>query len=176
MRILQAKREFGRLWRDLVVHDRRGVLTFELAMIVSALALISVGIIDLSLGYSRKAEMINAVRAGAQFALVRRPSLGPEATEEESLLSLTELRGVVVQSADFLETDPGSPDLDIAVFCECPDGTPVACLADPGVPLSCDDGITLLSITLKHSYTPIMDFPGLPDSFSLQATNTIRLN
>ena len=176
MRILHAKREFRRLWRDLVVHDRSGVLTFELAMIVSALALISVAIIDLSLGFSRKAEMVNAVRAGTQFALVRRPSLGPEATEEESLFSLAELRDVVVQSADFLETDPGSQDLDITVFCECPDATPVACLADPGVPLPCQDTITLLSITLNHAYTPIMDFPGLPDSFSLQTTNTIRLN
>ncbi len=176
MRILRANREFRRLWRDLVVHDRNGVLTFELAMIVSALALVSVGIIDLSLAFSRKADMVNAVRAGAQFALVRRPSLGPEASDEESLLSLTELRDVVVKSANFLETDPGSLDLDIRVFCECPDQTPVVCMADPGIPLPCLDSVTLLSITLNHAYTPIMNFPGLPDSFSLQTTNTVRLN
>ncbi len=176
MRILHANSEFRRLWRNLVVHDRSGVVTFELAIIVSALALISVGIIDLSLAYSRKGGMVNAVRAGTQFALVRRPSLGPEATEEESLLSLTELRDVVVRSADFLESDPGSPALDITVFCECPDATPVACMADPGVPLPCQDSVTLLSITLNHTYTPIMEFPGLPDSFALQTTNSIRLN
>ena len=176
MRILRANREFRRLWRDLVVHDRNGVLTFELAMIVSALALISVGIIDLSLAFSRKAQMANAVRAGTQFALVRRPSLGPEATEEDALLSLAELRNVVVQSANFLETDPGSPDLDITVFCECPDATPVVCMADPGVALPCQDSVTLLSITLNQDYTPIMDFPGLPDSFALQTTNSVRLN
>lgn len=175
MRLLHANREFRRLWRDLVV-DRRGVLTFELAMIVSAMALISVGIIDLSLAFSRKAEMVNAARAGTQFALVRRPSLGPEATEEESLLSLSELREVVVKSATFLDSDPGSPALDITVFCECPDATPVACMADPGVPLPCPDSVTLLTITLNHAYTPIMDFPGLPDSFALQTTNSIRLN
>ncbi len=176
MRILHANREFRRLWRDLVVHDRSGVLTFELAMIVSALAFVSVGIIDLSLAFSRKADMVNAVRAGTQFALVRRPSLGPEATEEESLLSLTELRDVVVKSANFLETDPGSADLDITVFCECPDTTPVVCMADPGVPLPCPDSVTLLSITLNHAYTPIMGYPGLPDSFGLQTTNSVRLN
>ena len=176
MRIIQIGREFGRLCRELVVHDRRGVLTFELAMIVSALSLISIGIIDLSLGYSRKADMENAVRAGTQFALVRRPSLGPEATSEEALLSLSELREIVVQSAKYLETDPGSADLDIAVFCECPDTTTVECTADPGVPLPCQDSVTLLSITLNHTYSPIMEYPGLPDSFSLTSVNTIRLN
>ncbi len=176
MRIIQIGRGFGRLCRDLIVHDRRGVLTFELAMIVSALSLISIAVIDLSLAFSRKAEMANAVRVGTQFALVRRPTLGPEATAEQALLSLTELRAIVVQSAEYLETDPGSPHLDIAVFCECPDATPVECTADPGVPLPCQDTVTFLSITLNHAYSPIMEYPGLPDSFDLTSANTIRLN
>ena len=77
MRISQLGRRLGRIWRDLVFHDKRGVLTFELAWIVAALSTISVAIIDLSLAYSRKADMTNAVRAGSQFALVRRPTLGP---------------------------------------------------------------------------------------------------
>lgn len=176
MRVLELKREFCSLWRDLVVHDRRGVLTFELAMVVSALSLISIGIIDLSLAFSRKAEMTNVVRAGTQFALVRKPSLGISATEQQELMSLAEIREAVVQSASFLETDPGSPELDITVFCECPDTTPVTCAADPGVPLPCQDRITLLNITLNNTYTPIMPYPGLPDSYDLTAIGTIRLN
>lgn len=176
MKMSQLGRRFGRLWRDLVIHDKRGVLTFELAMIVAALSTISIGIIDLSLAYSRKADMINAARAGSQFALVRRPTLGPEATAEEALMSLTELREVVVQSANYLESDPGADDMDISVFCECPDTTPVQCNSDPGVPLPCADSIALLTVTLKNTYSPIMPYPGLPDSFSLQASNTIRLN
>jgi hypothetical protein len=176
MKILHAKGDLRRLWRDLVFHDRRGVLTFELAMVVSALSLISMAIIDLSLAYSRKAEMTNVVRAGTQFALVRRPSLGPDATEQEELLSLTEIRGVVVQSANFLESDPGTPALQVSVFCECPDTTIVECTADAGVPVPCQDSITLLSITLNQAYIPIMEYPGLPTSFGLKASNTIRLN
>ncbi len=176
MRVLKMKREFCRIWRDLVVHDRRGVLTFELAMIVSVLSLLSIAIIDLSLAFSRKAEMTNVVRAGTQFALVRKPSLGPSATEQEEILSITEIREAVVASASFLETDPGSPELDITIFCECPDTTPVTCAADPGVPLPCQDRITLLNITLNNTYTPIMPYPGLPDSFDLEAIGIIRLN
>ena len=176
MRVLKLKREFCLIWRDLVVHDRRGVLTFELAMIVSALSLISIGIIDLSLAYSRKAEMTNVVRAGTQFALVRKPSLGPSATEQAAILSLAEIRDAVVQSANFLETDPGSPELDVTVFCECPDTTPVTCAANPGVPLPCQDRITLLNITLNNTYTPIMPYPGIPDFFDLKAIGTVRLN
>jgi Flp pilus assembly protein TadG len=176
MRISQLGRRLGHVWRDLVFHDKRGVLTFELAWIVAALSTISVAIIDLSLAYSRKADMTNAVRAGSQFALVRRPTLGPEATAEEALISLSELRAVVVNSANYLEADPGSQDLDIAVFCECPDTTPVQCNSDPGVPLPCADAVTLLTVTLKGAYTPILPYPGLPDSFDLETSNTIRLN
>ena len=176
MRVLKMKREFCRIWRDLVVHDRRGVLTFELAMIVSFLSLLSIAIIDLSLAFSRKAEMTNVVRAGTQFALVRKPSLGPSATEQEEILSIAEVREAVVASASFLETDPGSPELDVTIICECPDTTPVSCAADPGVPLPCQDRITLLNITLNNSYTPIMPYPGLPDTFDLAVGGTIRLN
>ena len=176
MRMARLGRGFRRHWRSLVIHDRRGVLTFELAIIVAALATISIAIIDLSLAFNAKADMTNAARAGTQFALVRRPSLGPEATAEEALLSLSELRTVIIQSANYLETDPGTTGLDISVFCECPDGTTVQCNSDPGVALPCSDSITLLTVTLNHAYTPIMDYPGLPDSFSLQAVNTIRLN
>ena len=171
MRLIPTGRRFRALWRD-----RRGVLTFELAMIVAALATISIGIIDLSLAFSAKADMVNATRAGTQFALVRRPSLGPEATAEEALLSLSELRQVVVQSANYLESDPGATDLDISVFCECPDGTSVQCNSDPGVALSCTDSITLLTVSLNRAYSPVMNYPGLPETFNLQAANTIRLN
>jgi hypothetical protein len=176
MRYLKLTRDFYNIWRDLIVHDRRGVLTFELALVVSALGLLGIGVIDLSLAFSRKAEMTNVVRAGTQFALVRKPSLGPSATEQEELMSLAEIRDAVIQSASFLHTDPGSPELDVTVFCECPDTTPVTCAADPGVPLPCQDRITLLNITLNNTYTPILPYPGLPDSYGLEAAGTIRLN
>ena len=176
MPMLKLTRAIYGSLRDLIIHDRRGVLAFELAMVVSALATISIGIIDLSLGFSRKAEMTNVVRAATQFALVRKPSLGPSATEQEALMSIAEIREKVVESASFLETDPGSPDLDVTVFCECPDATPVACAADPGVPLPCQDRITLLSVTLNNAYSPIMPYPGIPDSFDLEVTGIIRLN
>jgi len=176
MRYLKLTRDFYSIWRDLIVHDRRGVLTFELALVVSALGLLGIGVIDLSLAFSRKAEMTNVVRAGTQFALVRKPSLGPSATEQEELMSLAEIRDAVIQSASFLHTDPGSPELDVTVFCECPDTTPVTCAADPGVPLPCQDRITLLNITLNNTYTPILPYPGLPDSYGLEAAGTIRLN
>ena len=176
MHISQIGRKLGRLWRDLVIHDTRGVLTFELAWIVAALSTISIAMIDLSLAYSRKADMTNAARAGTQFALVRRPSLGPEATAEEALLSLSELRTVVIQSANYLDSDPGTGYLDITVSCECSDGTAVQCNSDPGVPLPCSDSMTLLTVSLTDAYTPVMPYPGLPDSFGLEASNTIRLN
>ena len=120
--------------------------------------------------------MSNVIRAGTQFALVRKPSLGTSAFEQNELMSINEIRDAVVLSASFLETDPGSPELDVTVYCECIDTTPVACAADPGTPLPCQDRITFLNITLNNSYSTIMPYPGLPDAFNLTVGGTIRLN
>lgn len=176
MQVTDLKRKISGVWREFVVQDCRGEIAIELAVMASILVVLSIGVIDYSLAFSRKAEMSNAVRAGTQFALVRKPSLGPSAAEQEAIMSIANVRDAVVQSASFLSSDPGAPDLEVSVFCQCPDATPVTCAADPGVPLPCQDRITFLDVTLNQSYSPIMVYPGLPDSIDLKSSSIIRLN
>jgi len=157
-------------------RDRKGVISIEVAILVSVLSLMAVGTVDLALAFARQSEMSNAVRAGVQFALVRRPSIGPSANEQDSIMSLETIRTAVIDSARYLTSDPGADALTADVFCQCPDTTPVVCVSEPGVPLPCSGKQTFLEVTLLNNYTPVLRFPGIPESFQLQAKQSIRLN
>ncbi len=158
------------------LRDRSGVVTVETAIIASVLSGMAIGIVDFSLAYSRQSEMSNAVRAGVQFALVRRPSIGPSADEQESIISLQTIRQAVINSSGFLESDPGIEKLDASIFCQCPDTQPVTCVSEPGVALACTNRRTFLQITLKNDYEPIFNYPLVPETIKLEASNSVRLN
>jgi len=171
------KRLIRQSLRGRLVRDSRGEATIETAMIVFALSLILLGVVDFSMAFSKKSEMSNAVRAGVQFALARHPSIGPSVTTSESLISIQQIRDAVVNSASFLSADPGSPALDVTLFCQCPDTTPVTCAPDPGVTLPCSTRRTYMQITLRTTYDPIIHYPGVLDTaLNLESTGSVRLN
>lgn len=159
-----------------VLRDAKGVVSVETAIIGSVLSVMAIGVFDFSMAYSRQSQMSNAVRAGVQFALVRRPSIGPSAETQESIISLQTIREAVVASASFLESDPGTEDLSASVFCQCPDAQPVTCVSEPSVPLPCTQRRTFLEISLRQNYTPMFSYPIIPDEIPLEASNSIRLN
>ena len=172
-RLRRALLKFAKL---PVFCDKRGIVSVETAVIGSVISILALGVVDFSLAYSRKSEMTNAVRAGVQFALVRRPSIGPSADEQESIISLETIRQAVIASAGFLESDPGTENLSASVFCHCPNAQPVSCVSQPSVPLPCTERQTILEITLRNNYTPIFNYPLIPETISLEATNSVRLN
>lgn len=176
MPISLLKRTLSRVSPLPALRDRKGMASVELAIIGSVLSALAIGVVDFSLAYSRQSEMSNAVRAGVQFALVRRPSIGPSAEAQESIISLQTIREAVINSSGFLSADPGVEKLDASVFCQCPDASPVSCVSDPGVSLPCADRRTFLQITLKNDYTPIFNYPLVPEQIELQASNSVRLN
>lgn len=159
-----------------VLRDRRGIISVETAVIGAVLSILALSVVDFSMAYSRQSEMSNAVRAGVQFALVRRPSIGPSAEEQESIISLQTIRQAVIDSASFLTDDPGTDEIDATVFCLCPNGSSVTCVSEPGVPLACNERQTFLQITFRNGYTPMFNYPLIPDTISLEATNSVRLN
>jgi len=159
-----------------LLRDIRGVISIETAVMASVLSVVALGVFDFSMAYSRQSELSNAVRAGVQFALVRRPSIGPSADEQASIISLQTIREAVINSASYLDGDPGADKLTASVFCQCPDAQTVTCVSEPDVPLSCSPRRTFLQITLRSDYTPIFNYPLVPDTIPLEASNSIRLN
>ena len=158
------------------IDDKTGVVTIELAILATVLSFLAIGVLDFSLAYVRQSEMSNAVRAGTQLALVRRPSLGPSATDQESIVSLATIREAVVNSANFLTEDPGEEVLTTGVFCQCPDGLSIPCTDETGTSPSCTGKQAFLEITLVDQYQPIFSYPALPENIRLVAQQSIRLN
>lgn len=146
---------------------RRGSVTVEGAFIAVILGALLLGIIDFGLAYRRHAQLENAVRAGTQYAMVRRPQQG----------DVDPIRGAVYETAPFPEGTPGT-GLEIEFYCECPDGTPSQCSAPGGVAL-CSGGVdrqAFLRVRLSETYGLIFAYPGIGSSVSLAAEGSVRLN
>ena len=158
-------------------EEREGSIAVEFAFLIIILATMTIGALDFGLAYVREMAMSNAVRSGTQFALARRPSIGPETNSTlVAQVSRQTIRDAVVASAPFLDTDPGAGALDVTVFCECVDGTSVTCLSSGDVPLSCDVRSTYLQIILTLPYEMIFNWPGFGGELNLSSDHVIRLS
>ena len=145
----------------------RGSVTVEGAMVIVLLAMLLVGVIDFGLAFRRQSELHNAVRAGTQYALVRRPQQG----------NVEPIRDAVYQTAPFAEGTPGTA-LDVEFYCECPDGAASQCSASGGVAL-CSGGVerhAFLRVRLSETYELMLVYPGVGADVDLAAEGSVRLN
>lgn len=156
-------------------RDERGAVIIEFALALSALTLLTVGVINAGLAFVEKMNVTNAVRAGSQLALVRHPSLDPAADTDPSVVSLNDIRDAVIESARFLDNDPGG-DLTVCIFYQCPGDPPTACVTTQGTLPSCADRLTLLTISLDHVYNFVIPMPGFTSGIDLSASHTVRLS
>jgi hypothetical protein len=167
--------EAGRLaamWADRrpaagILRCRRGSITVEGALLISFLFVLLVGVIDFGLAFRRHSELENAVRAGTQYAMVRRPQQG----------DVEPIRDAVYQTAPFAEGTLGT-GLEIEFYCECPDGTPAECSAPGGVAL-CAGGVerhALLRVRLTETFPLLLVYPGFGTHVDLAAEGSVRLN
>ena len=150
-----------------VARCKRGSITVEGALVATVLGVLLIGVIDFGLAFRRQSELANAVRAGTQYAMVRRPQQG----------DVTPIRDAVYQTAPFVEGTPGTA-LDIEFYCECPDGSPSQCSAAGGVAL-CSGGVerhSFLRVRLSEDYGLLLAYPGLGSDIGLTAEGSVRLN
>jgi len=155
------------------LENRQGNVLIETAMVAGLLGLLTIGAIDFGMAYVRQSEVENAVRAGVQFGLARHPSMGEVV---DGVVTPQKVRDRVWEAANFLTADPGDPPLTVEFSCECPDGTAVQCTSTAISTLPCSDRRTYLRIALDHQYDMIFAYPGIGQSLSLNAENSVRLN
>lgn len=151
--------------------DRRGSVLIETALVIGMLGFLAIGAVDFGAAWVRKGEIDNAIRAGMQFALARHPST---VDIMEGVVSIADVRQRIVDAADFIDTDPGAPALQVAFLCECPDGTSEMCSSAPG----CAGGLrrTFVRATVRHEYDMIFAWPGLGRQMTLRGEGFVRLN
>ena len=157
-----AKSALAGLW-----SCARGSVTVEGAMVATLLGVLLLGVIDFGLAFRRQSELTNAVRAGTQYAMVRRPQQG----------DVEPIRDAVYQTAPFAEGTPGT-GLVVEFYCECPDGTASQCSAPGGVAL-CSGGVerhSFMRVRLSESYDLMLAYPGVGTDIDLAAEGSVRLN
>lgn len=145
----------------------RGSMSVEGAMVAIFLFVLLLGVLDFGLAFRRQSELENAVRAGTQYATVRRPQQG----------NVDPIRDAVYQAAPFAEGTPGT-GLVVDFYCECPDGTASQCSAPGGVPL-CSGGVerhSFLRVRLSETYGLLLAYPGFGGDLDLVAEGSVRLN
>ena len=166
MKTGRAARKRSTPWRSFALC-RRGSVTVEGAFVATILGVMLLGVIDFGLAFRRQSELANAVRAGTQYAMVRRPQQG----------DVDPIRDAVYQTAPFAEGTVGT-SLAVEFYCECPDGSPSQCSAAGGVAL-CSGGVerhAFLRVQLSESYDLMLVYPGVGTDIPLSAEATVRLN
>ena len=151
-RTLAAMAEFRR--------REQGAASVELALVLPFLVLLVVAMIDYGTAINRKMQLTNAIRAGTQYATVRKP------VEQD----LTEIRQAVLDTAPADKT--GTRELSSTFFCECPDGSALVCEDE------CATGArgSYVQIVLREDFPLILSYPGIGNPVSLSSVAVIRLN
>ena len=157
-------------------RDRDGSVAVEFAFYGIILTIMIIGVIDFGLAYAREMSMTNAVRAGSQFALARHPSVGPDATASDALISVQQIRDAVVAASPFLDSDPGTSQLAVDVLCDCDDGSQVSCMSAQSTPGSCNVDAVYVDVELNVPYDLTLTFPGMSNQLTLSTDHTVRIN
>lgn len=144
-------------WRSLW-RQCRGNAAIELALLAPPLMLLVVGTVDYGLAVYDQIEVQNAAQAGAEYAL-------------KHGYSTTGISGAMSAATPLTISAVPAP----AQSCGCPSGTtltPTACGNN------CASGLTAgtyVTVNAQTTYTTILPYPGVPNSYTLAASSTVRI-
>ena len=143
---------FNRFWRD-----RAGTSLIETAILVPAMLLLCCGTMDFARVVYAGIEVASAARAGVQYGALTPGYSGDTAGMVSAALSdAADLGSGVTASA--------------SNFCTC-SGSTVACTS------SCSGSVPdgYVSVTANYTFTPVLPYPGLPQSVVLSRTAKMRV-
>jgi Flp pilus assembly pilin Flp len=158
-RLLTASHRPRGLWARLRGEDQ-GIAAVELALIAPVLALIIVAIVDFGMAFTRQMTLANGVRAGVQYAMVRRPVQG-----DTDAIRQTVADNAYVPLAN----------ATVTWVCECSGSgapAPTCSVGDCGGA----DVNHSLTIAVTESYPLILSYPGINNPVTLGDQVLLRLN
>jgi len=143
-----------------LLKSNAGTALVELAMILPVLFLVVVGTLDMGSMFMRKMEIANAAKAGVQYALVRKPTMG----------DLTMIGSATRNALGHSITD--STAVNVELYCMC-----------HGVKQICTDACTdvnisaFVTVTIRENYTtPFFNYDWFQSSFPITESSTVKLN
>lgn len=152
-------RPIGRL-RCGLLRSEDGLAATEWGLILPVLIVIALGLVDYGAMAKHKMEMANAVRAGTQYATIRKPIQG----------NVTPIVNAVANAAP--ADTSGSRVINAALFCRCSDGTEISC----GDTCPSGERSSFVRIRMREDYRMILSYPLFETPLTLQTEATVRLN
>lgn len=143
-----------------LVDDERGAISVEWALVVGFLAFLFLGAFNYGIAALHKMEMANAVRAGLQYAVVRKPIQG----------DTSQIVNTVQTAAPTDKT--GTRAITVAMFCRCNDGSSSNCDGN----CSSGDPQTYISILMKEGYDTLINLPFSDRRMNFEINGTVQLN
>lgn len=141
-------------------RDNRGVVALEWALGASFLMMLMLGAFIYGTAALHKMQMANAVRAGLQYAVVRKPMQG----------DTSQIRAVVLNAAP--EDNTGTRNLVVSLLCQCPDESAVTC----GGSCTGGDPGAYVSIRMTEDFDTLLRLPFGSQRLSFTAEGMVRLN
>jgi Flp pilus assembly protein TadG len=145
-----------RICKNFFAHEQGSSLV-ETALVTPFLLLLAVGALDLGRAFYLANEIAGAAQAGAEYGM-------------QNPTDTTGMRAAATSNA------PDVPGLQVATpqyGCECSDGTSYSanCSSTP----SCSTNVVYrVNVTVSDTYTPTFPWPGIPSSFHLSNTASMR--
>jgi len=137
----------------------RGAVAIEFAILAMILVVMMVCTVDLGMGFYRKKQVQNAAQAGAQYAAAKGFS---ESSISSAVKAATSFSGISASPAP-------------TQFCGCPSDTGVTSISCSS---TCSGGAargTYVSVSAQGTYNTILPYPLIPNSFTLVAQSTVRI-
>ena len=136
-----------------------GVAAVEFALIAPLLALSIICTVDLGLGIYRKMQVQNAAQAGAEYAVTHGYLASAIATATTSATSFSAIQASP-EPTRFCGCASASGVVGAACGSTCPGGSSAG---------------TYVTVSAQSTYTTLLPYPLLPDSFALTAQSTVRI-
>jgi len=165
MKILLTKRTFSAMRQSLhrfaggSEDGSRGVAAIEFAVIVPTLVLMMICTVDLGMGIYRKMQVQNAAQAGAAYAMFHGFAADSIST---AVTSATSFSGIAASPAP-------------SQSCGCASNTGVTSATCSS---TCSGGSvtgTYVTVSAQGTYNTILPYPMIPNSFTLAAQSTVRI-
>jgi Flp pilus assembly pilin Flp len=146
--------------RQRFARDEEGAISVEWALVASFLGLLFLGAFNYGTAALHKMEMANAVRAGLQYAVVRKPIQG----------DTSHIKSTIQTAAPTDNT--GTRAITVSMFCKCSDGSSATC----GGNCSSGDPLTFISILMQEDYDTLIKLPFAEQRLNFKVAGTVRLN
>lgn len=136
------------MWRRSISQQHPGQGLVEFSLIITILAFLLAGALDLGRAYSAAVQLENMARAGAQYGTIA-ASLGDDDPEDGMRAA-----ALAEQSAIFGVTPT---------------------ITSSGTDVEDDSGYCQVSVTASYRFDPIMFLPGIDTPIEMSRTSTMRV-